>query len=82
MSPFQGLLRSRKFWLAMGDLAASLILYFVGKYAAPAIAEDVNYLIAAIQPVFLILIGAIAYEDGQQKRAAIYLRKDRDTKQE
>ena len=57
------LLRSRKFWLAILDLVVSLTLFFVGKYAAFAV-EDVNTVIVAIQPVFVMLIGAIAYEDG------------------
>jgi hypothetical protein len=72
MKPLAGLIRSRKFLLAMGDLVASVILYFVGKYASPSVAEDVKFIILAIQPVFLILIAAIAYEDGQQKRAGGY----------
>ena len=71
MNPFAGLIRSRKFWVAMFDLAVSLILYFTGKYLAPAIADDVKFVIAAIQPVFLLVIGGIAYEDGQQKRAGV-----------
>ena len=31
--------------------------------------EDVKVMILALQPVFIVIIGAIAYEDGQQKRA-------------
>jgi len=53
----------------MFDLVVSLILYFVGKYAAPAMADDITYVIAAIQPVFLLVIGGIAYEDGKAKGA-------------
>ena len=69
MNPFAGLLRSRKFWLLMLDTAISMATYFVTKYAAPALADDVLYFIGAIQPVFVVLIGAIAYEDGQAKKA-------------
>ena len=57
------LFKSRKFWLAMFDLVVSLTLFFVGKYAS-FVMEDVQAVIVAIQPVFVILIGAIAYEDG------------------
>jgi len=68
MNPISGLLHSRKFWVAVADLTVTLTLYFVGKYA-PAYADDVKIVIAAIQPVFLVLIGSIAYEDGAAKRA-------------
>jgi hypothetical protein len=73
MNPFQGLLRSRKFWVAMFDLGVSLVLYFSGKYLAPAVADDIKFVIAAIQPVFLLVIGGIAYEDGQAKRGGAWL---------
>ena len=69
MNPFLGLLRSRKFWLLMLDTVISLILYFAGKYAPAGVFEDVKVIILALQPVFIVIIGAIAYEDGQQKRA-------------
>lgn len=72
MNPVTGLFQSRKFWVAIFDLACSLILYFVGKYAAPALADDVVFLIGAIQPVFLLVIGGIAYEDGKAKAAGLH----------
>lgn len=78
MNPISGLFRSRKFWVALFDLVVSLILYFVGKYAAPAVADDIKFVIAAIQPVFLLVIGGIAYEDGQQKRAMVRVGKRED----
>ena len=68
---FAALLRSRKFLVAILDVVASLILFFVGKYALPSIAEDVNIVIVLLQPVALSLIGAIAYEDGQEKRSGM-----------
>ena len=68
MSPFQKLLKSRKFLIAVFDVVVSSAVYFVAKYAVPSVAEDVMFLIAAYQPVVLILIGGIAYEDGQAKR--------------
>ncbi len=39
------------------------------KYAAPSAVEDVKVVIVALQPVVLILIGAIAYEDGKSMQA-------------
>jgi len=60
MKPFW---KSRKFLTAMLDVIVSLSLYFVGKYAAPALAEDMTTVIVAIQPVFVMVIAGIAWED-------------------
>ena len=68
-SPIQGLLRSRKFLLLCLDTIISLTLYFVGKYAAVGLAEDVKFIIAAYQPVFVAIIVAISVEDAAAKRA-------------
>jgi len=69
MNPIQGLLRSRKFLLLILDTAISLVLFFVTKYAAPGLAEDVKFVIAAYQPVFVAIIMAISIEDAALKRA-------------
>ena len=69
MSPVRGLLRSRKFLLLVLDTFISLLTFFVGKYAIPTLAEDVNFLIGTYQPVFVSLIVAIAVEDAALKRA-------------
>jgi hypothetical protein len=61
-NPFSSLLHSRKFWLLILDTVISLTLYFVGKYS-PTVMEDVKLLILSLQPVFVVVIGAIAYED-------------------
>ncbi len=63
--PIHALLKSRKFLLLLLDTVVSLTLFFVGKYALD-IFEDVKFVIAALQPVFVTLIGAIAYEDGKK----------------
>jgi len=57
MSPFIGLLKSRKFWLLVLDTIVSILLF--------AFAQDemVKFLVASIQPVFVFIILAIAYED-------------------
>ena len=62
-NPFQALLYSRKFWLLALDTLASLALYFAGKYAAPGLFEDIQTVILALQPVFVAVIVAIAWED-------------------
>ena len=64
--------QSRKFWTAIVDVAVVLILYFVGKYGSASFAEDMQTLIVAIQPVFIMVIGGIAYEDGQAKKAGTF----------
>jgi hypothetical protein len=68
-NPFAGLIQSRKAMVALFDITISVALYFVGKYLTPELAADINFLIAAIQAVFVVLIGSIAYEDGAAKRA-------------
>ena len=68
MNPMSSLLRSRKFLLLVLDTVISLVLYFVGKYAAQGLFEDVKLVILTMQPVFVAIIAGIAYEDGQQKR--------------
>lgn len=69
MSPITGLLRSRKFLLLCLDTVISLALFFVGKYAVPELATDIEFAIGALQPVFVSLIIAISVEDAAAKRA-------------
>jgi len=72
MNPFAGLLRSRKFLLLVLDVVVSFAVYFITKYAAPSFADDMLYVIGGLQPVFVVIIGAIAYEDGQAKKAGTF----------
>lgn len=65
MNPLASLLKSRKFLLLALDTVVSLALYFVGKYLAVAEA-DLKFLVASLQPVFVVIIGAIAYEDANK----------------
>ncbi len=69
MNPFQALLKSRKFLVLVLDTVVSLVLYFSAKYLAAGAVEDIKTVILALQPVVLVLIGAIAYEDGQAMKA-------------
>ena len=63
----QRLLKSAKFMTLALDTVVSLATFFIGKYAG-ASTEDLLFLIAAIQPVAMTMIGAIAYEDAAAKR--------------
>lgn len=63
----QRLQRSAKFWVLVLDTVVSLTLFFVGKYA-PAIMEDVKFVIGALQPVFALVITGIFVEDAAVKR--------------
>lgn len=62
------LLNSAKFWVMIVDVVVSLVAYFVGKYAVPAIADDVMFLIGSLQPVFVAVIVGIFVEDAAVKR--------------
>ena len=68
-NPFSGLFHSRKFWLLILDTVISITLYFIGRYADPTLAEDMKFLIASIQPVFVTVIIGIFTEDNAQVRA-------------
>ena len=63
------LLQSRKFWLTVFDLVVSTATYFVTKYVAPEIGNDVIWLIGAWQPVIIMLIAGIAIEDSARFKA-------------
>jgi hypothetical protein len=63
------LIHSAKFWTLVLDVVISNILYFTGKYAGASVFADIKFLIAALQPVFLFLIGTIAWEDSAANSA-------------
>lgn len=63
------LLKSRKFLLLVLDVLMSAALYFGGKYAGASAFEDIQFLIAGLQPVFVAVIASVAYEDGQVSKA-------------
>jgi hypothetical protein len=58
----QSIFKSRKFWLMIVDVAVSLLTYFTGRYLNPEFAKDILFLIGALQPVVLLVIGSIAAE--------------------
>jgi len=68
-NPFKALLMSRKFWVMVLDMVVSITTYFITKYASPDAANDVLFLIGSLQPVILMVIGSIAYEDGENAKA-------------
>jgi uncharacterized membrane-anchored protein len=70
-NPFASLLHSRKFWLAMLDLVMGLATYFVAKYA-PSAGDDLKFVFATVQPVLLLVIAAIAYEDKARLEASFW----------
>ena len=67
-----GLLKSRKFWVLVLDTVIALVSYFVTKYAAPSMTDDVLIFIGVLQPVFLMMINAIAKEDAAAKAAGTF----------
>jgi hypothetical protein len=63
------LLRSRKFLTLCLDFFVSLVTYFAAKYLAPALAEDILFIIGGAQPVVLAVIVMWGVEDAALKRA-------------
>ena len=59
----KSLFASRKFWLMILDVIVSTATYFITKYVAPEIGNDIILLIGSWQPVVIALITGIAVED-------------------
>lgn len=57
------LLNSRKFLIMLVDVIVSLITYFTGKYLDASAAKDILFLIGALQPVVLFVIGFIGIQN-------------------
>lgn len=70
-SPVSALFQSRKFWLTILDLFISLVMFFGAKYLSASLFEDIKFVIAAIQPVFVTIIVAIAVEDSANAKAGV-----------
>lgn len=71
MSPFQLLLRSRKFLLAVLDAAMATVSILLTWFFAPEKVEQVMLLIGIWQPVIVAVIIGIALEDAAEKRAEV-----------
>ena len=54
--------KSNAFWTVVVDLVVSAALYFGGKYAGPAVFEDIKWGIGALQIVAAMLIAHFATE--------------------
>ena len=63
MNPISGLLRSRKFLLAVIDAIAGILGLWVGTLATQETATLIMATWGALQPVFIAVIAMIAYED-------------------
>jgi len=55
--------KSRKFWILILDTVVSIATFMIGQYVLEAESQVILFLIASIQPVFLMLIGAYAYQN-------------------
>lgn len=73
MSPWEGLLRSRKFLLVVMDGVTSLLLLLAGRLLIPDDALFVAAVIGIAQPVWIAAIGAIAWEDAAAKRGGYFV---------
>jgi len=60
--------QSRKFRITIVDIVFSTAAYFITKYVAPEIGNDIFYVIGLWQPVIISLITGIAIEDAAMKR--------------
>lgn len=68
LNAFGKLIRSRKFWLAIVDVVISTATYLVTWLLSPDLAERIIWLIAAWQPIIIMVVLGIAIEDAAEKR--------------
>lgn len=59
----QNIFTSKRFLTLLTDLVVSLVVYFGVKYAAPSAAEDIKFVVAALQPAVIAVIAAYGAED-------------------
>ena len=69
MKPFY---KSRKFMIALVDMIAGILALVVGRFMQPEDAEFILRMWGLMQPLLLVWIGSIAYEDGQAMKAGIH----------
>ena len=62
LSPRAKLFKSRKFWLLILDTVISTLTWTAASYY-PGAQEAVKFLIITLQPVIIMVIMAIAWED-------------------
>ncbi len=63
MNSKPSLFKSRKFWILILDTVVSVATFLIGQYVLEADASVILFLIGALQPVFLMLIGAYTYQN-------------------
>ena len=49
----------REFWVLVLDVVISSIVYFGTKYLAPSVFEDVQFVVLAVQPIVVAVIGKL-----------------------
>ena len=55
--------KSRKFWLLILDIVLSSAAFFGARYLASDAQDIVKFAVLTLQPVFIMLIGAYAYQN-------------------
>ena len=70
-NPFESLLKSRKFWMAVLDAGLSSLAIVLGWFFAPEKVSEILTLVGLWQPVMVVVIGAIAYEDAAKVKAGL-----------
>ena len=55
--------KSRKFWLLILDIIISASAFIAARYLGEDAQEIVKFAVLTLQPVFIMLIGAYAYQN-------------------
>jgi len=73
VNPWQALWNSRKVRIALCDAFFSTLVVLITALLSPENAETAMIVVAIWQPVFVAVIGGIAYEDGMEKAAGMHV---------
>ena len=49
----------KEFWILVVDIALSAVAYFGAKYLVPDLFADVQFVVLAVQPIVLAVIGKL-----------------------
>jgi hypothetical protein len=63
-----------KFWTLLVDSIVSALLFFFGKYSSPDVFDNVKFLIAAIQPIVVLILAGLFQAEAIALRAGIAVR--------
>ena len=71
MNVWKSLFKSRKFWILLVDTIVALVGFILATWAGEDAVKIFTTIWGILQAPVVFVIGSIAYEDGQAKRAGV-----------